>query len=99
MSIVFLQETECPTTQIQELSKKIWKRSEHIGINARGYAGGLGILWYPIRVSLGGFHGNKCLLSATFKVVWFSVEGMITNVYGPHNDGEKTEFIKSLRKS
>ena len=61
--------------------------------------GGLGILWYPTRVSLGGFHGNICLLSATFKVVWFSVGGMITNVYGPHNDGDKRDFIKSLWKS
>ena len=43
--IVFLQETKCQVAQIQNLSKKIWKKSEGMGLYARGYAGGLGILW------------------------------------------------------
>ena len=54
-TIVFLQETKFPSTQIQEIGKKIWKGSEGIGIDARGYAGGLGILWDPTMVRLGGF--------------------------------------------
>ena len=97
-TIVFLQETKCPASQIQELSKKIWKRSEGISIDARGYVGGLGILWDPTRVSLRGFQGNQCFISTDFKVIGFSVEGVVTNVYEPHNAREKRDFIKSLRK-
>ena len=26
------------------------------------------------------------------------MEGVVTNVYGPHNVGDKMDFIKSLRK-
>ena len=59
---------------------------------------GLGILWDPNRVSLGGFQGNQCFISTDFKVIGFSVEGVVTNVYGPHNVGENRDFIKSLRK-
>ena len=98
LDIVFIQETKFVVAQIEDPSKKIWKGSEGIGINAKGYVGGLGILWDPTRVSLGGFDGTRCLLSADFKVVGFPVEGMITNVYGPHKPGEIRKFIKSLRK-
>ena len=44
LTIIFLQETNCPVAQIEELSKKIWKGSEGIGIDAKGYVGGIGIL-------------------------------------------------------
>ena len=54
MAIVFLQETKCLATQIQDLSKKIWTRSEWVGLDARGYSRGLGILWDSNRVSLEG---------------------------------------------
>ena len=75
LAIVFLQETKCLVTQLQEIRKKIWKGSEGIGINVRGYVGGLGILWDPNRVNLSGFHGNQCFISVVFKGIGFSVEG------------------------
>ena len=80
------------------MSKKIWKGSEDIDIDARGYAGGLRILWDPTRVNLGEFHGRRFLLSTEFKVVGFPVEGMIMNVFGPHNTSKRRDFIKSLQK-
>ena len=58
----------------------------------------MGILWDPTGASLGAFQGNRCSLSTEFKVVGFSVEGTIMNVYGPHNAREKREFIKYLQK-
>ena len=97
-TFVFLQETNLPSIQIQEISKKLWKGSEGIDIDPRGYVGGLGILWDPNIVKLEGFHGNKCFISAEFKVISFSIEGVVTNVYGPHNAGEKKSFINSLEK-
>ena len=47
-TIVFLQEIECPEKRIEEVSKKIWKGSEGMGINVRGFVGGIGIMWDPI---------------------------------------------------
>ena len=76
-TIVFLQETKCSTNRIEEVSKKIWKGSESMEIDTRGFAGGLEIIWDPTQVYLGGFQGRICLLSAKFKVIGFQVEGMM----------------------
>ena len=97
-TIVFLQETKCPSNQLQEISKKIRKCNEGIGIDIRGYVGALGILRDPNRVNLEGFHGNQCFISVVFKVIGFSVEGVVKKNYGPHNAGEKLSFINTLRK-
>ena len=95
--VVFLQETKCPTNQLQEISKKIWRGSEGMGIDARGYAGGLGILWDPNRVILSSFNGNRRFISAEFRIIGFSVSGVLTNVYGPQNPCDKIDFINTLR--
>ena len=42
--LVFLQETKCPLDQIQVIGRKIWKRSDGMGIDARGFVGDMGIL-------------------------------------------------------
>ena len=54
-TIVFLQETKCSTERIEEVSKKIWKGSEGMGIDTRGFARGLVILWDSTRVTLGDY--------------------------------------------
>ena len=64
LTIVFLQEIKCPIAQIEDLSKKIWKGSEGIGVDAIGYAGFQGILWDPTMGILGTFQGSRCLFSA-----------------------------------
>ena len=78
--IVFLQETKCPTNHLQEISKKICKWSEGMGIDARGFAGDLGILWDPNKVSLSRFNRKHRFISAKYRVICFSVLGIITNV-------------------
>ena len=57
-TIFFLQEKKCSTNRLEEVSKKIWNWSEGMGIDAIGFEGGLGIMWDPTRVSLGGFQGS-----------------------------------------
>ena len=47
---------------------------------------------------LSGFNGNECFISMEFKVIGFSVEGVVTNVYGFHNAGGKRSFIITLRR-
>ena len=96
-TIVFLQETKFSMNKLQEINKKIWKGSEGMGIDARGYAGGLGILWDPNGVHLSSFNGNKCFISIEFKVIGFSLSGVITNFFGPHNSREKLNFFKTLK--
>ena len=80
MAIVFLQETKCSVNQLQEIRKKIQKGSEGMGIDARGFARGLGMLWDPNKVFLSSFMGNHQFISAKIRVIGFSVSGMITNV-------------------
>ena len=49
-------------------------------------------------MNLEGFHGNQCFISTEFKVIGFSVEGVVANVCGPHNVGEKRIFIITIQK-
>ena len=88
-SIVFLQDTKCSMTQIQDLRKKIWVKCEAMGIDSRGFSGVLGILWDPTRVSLEVFQGTQYSLIANFRVVGFSISWKVTNVYAPQNVGVK----------
>ena len=84
-TLIFLQETKCTSYHIQAVGKKIWKGSDGMGNDERGFVGGMGILWDPNRVTLDGFRGSNCFLSADFKVIGFLVEGVLSNVYGPHS--------------
>lgn len=65
-AIVFLQETKCSTTQIQDLRKRIWEKCEGMGIDVKGFVGDLEILWDPTWVSLEGFHGTQYSLTTDF---------------------------------
>ena len=93
-TIVFLQETKCLANYIQEIRGKIWAICESMGINARGFCGGLCILWDPTRVSLFEFQGTHNSISTNFKVVGLPISGLITNVYGPQKAVDKCSFIK-----
>ena len=67
-----------------------------MGIDSRGFSGGLCILWDLDRVSLSNFQGTSHSLSVNFKMVGFPISGFITNVYGPKKVGEKRNFLESL---
>ena len=68
-----------------------------MGIDARGFFGGLGILWDPSQVNLSGFQGTRYSLTTDFRVVGFPIKGMLTNVYGPQREGDKRDFLGYLR--
>ena len=50
--IVFLQETKFSGEELLSITQKVWKGWESVAIDARGAAGGLGILWNPRKVHL-----------------------------------------------
>ena len=64
-SIVFLQETKCLANFIQERRSKIWMCCESMGIDSKGFSGGLCILWDPSQVSLYNFQ-EPVILSLPF---------------------------------
>ena len=68
-----------------------------MGLDARGYSRGLGILWDPTRVSSEGLQGTRYYLSVGFKVEGFPIPRGVTNVYGPHNAGKMRDFHQSLK--
>ena len=95
--IVFLEETKCLANQIQELRGKIWARCEIMGIDSRGFFGGLFILWDPSQVTLTGFQGTRNSITSNFKVVGFPISRMVTNVYRAQKEWDKCGFLSSLR--
>ena len=96
-TIVFLQETKYLANYIQDRRGKIWEWCESMGIDARGYSGGLCILWDPSRVSLTCFQGTRNSIIANFKVVGFPISGIITNIYGAQKVVDKHIFVISLQ--
>ena len=58
LAIVFLQETKCLANYIQDRMGKIWERCESMGVDSRGFFGGLCIIWDPSQVSLTNFQGT-----------------------------------------
>ena len=74
----------------------MWKGCETIAIDARGAAGGLGILWNPRVVTLSGFFTTICSISTDFHILGTRIRGIITNVYGPPKVDQKEIFIDSL---
>ena len=92
-----MQEKKRLANQIQDIKGKIWERCESMGIDARGFSGGLGIIWDPSWVNLSGFQGTWYSLTIYFRVVGFPIKGILTNVYGPQRVGDKRDFLGYLR--
>ena len=81
--IIFLQKTKCLGEELASIAQKVWKGCESIAVNARGAAGGMGILWNPRVVLLSGFLATTCTLSTDFHILGTRIWGVISNVYGP----------------
>ena len=67
-----------------------------MAINANGTAGGLGILWDPLLVSLQNFCSTHFSISGFFQIVGAHQRGFLSNVYGLPQSSHKTKFIASL---
>ena len=81
--IIFLQETKCSEEELKSIARKIWKGCETVATNAKGEAGGMGILWNPREVNLSGIVATPFSLSVYFHILGTRIKGFLTNVYGP----------------
>ena len=79
------------------MAKKILKNSEASAIDALGAAGGIGIIWNPLVLSLTNFMATKLSISVEFHILGTSSKGILTNVYGPFTLAPKQAFLNSLR--
>ena len=94
--IILLQETKCSGEELAKVARKVWPRCNRMAINANGTAGGLGILWDPQLVSLQNFRCTHFSISGFFQIVGANQVGFLSNVYGPPQSTQKTEFITSM---
>ena len=74
----------------------MWKGCESVAVDARGEAGGLGILWNPHVVLLSGFLATTYSLSVYFHILGTRIRGVISNVYSPPRAEQKPSFLESL---
>ena len=68
-----------------------------MALDAKGVAGGIGILWNPNQVRLSNFVASRNTLSAHFHVLGTTVRGVISNVYGPFQLAKNPKFLDELR--
>jgi hypothetical protein len=67
-----------------------------VGVDARGAAGGLVMLWNPKIVLLDGFFTYKWTITTSFRLIGSNKQGYITNVYGPPRPRDKEAFLHHL---
>ena len=67
--IIFLQETKCLEEELKSIARKIWKGCETVATDAKGVAGGMGILWNPQEVNLLGIVATPFSLSANLHIL------------------------------
>ena len=96
-TMVFIEETKWFEDNFKSIAKKIWKKSDSIVTDSFGVAGGLGILWNPLEISLTNFMATKLSISVEFHILGTSSKGILTNVYGPFILAPKQAFLNSLR--
>ena len=94
--IIFLQETKCSEDELKVIGEKVWRGSEAIVVDAKGVAGGIGILWNPREVALFDFVASQFSLAATFHILGTHTQGFITNNYDPPRAEHKFNFLDSL---
>ena len=79
-----------------KVAQKAWPRCNRMATDANGSAGGLGILRNPQLVSLQNFRSTHFSISGFFQIVGANQVGFLSNVYGPPQSTQKTEFITSM---
>jgi exonuclease III len=94
--ILLLQETKCAGREAEDIFRNSWRNGEFLFQDSVGASGGLAILWNPQTVTLLHPFSTRDTLTALFKDIASSKEGVITNVYGPQSIQDKERFIQSL---
>lgn len=59
LAILFLQETKCKLTSLEEIAAKAWPGGQVTAVDAQGASGGLAVLWDARKIQLENMHANK----------------------------------------
>ena len=95
-SILFLQETKCPSESASNIMACIWKNCSTIAIDAQGASGGLSISWNPHIISLDFALIARNSISTSFHLLGSSIKGYLMNVYGPQIASGKKNILKHI---
>jgi len=95
--VIFIQETKCSEESFKSIASKIWKNCEASTIDASSPAGGIGIIWNPLGLSITNFMATKFSISVEFHILGTNSKGFLTNVYGPFKLASKQLFLRSLQ--
>ena len=66
---MFIQETKCSEINFKATREKIWKGNEAVAIDVIGTAGGLGIIWNLLEVSLTRFLATRYTIFMEFHII------------------------------
>jgi exonuclease III len=96
LDILLLQETKREGSIAEETFRSCWRHCNFTYTNSKGEVGGLAILWNPSTIILEPTFSIVGTLTAKYKVIGSSKEGVLTNAYGPQLNQEKDHFVNSL---
>lgn len=94
--ILFLQETKCNSTTLDQILAKAWPGSKEEAVEARGASGGLAIVWDDRAITLTNIRASKHFIQAKFHLTGTNVHGHLTNVYFPQEETNKVDTLNTL---
>ena len=68
-----------------------------MAIDIIGSAGGIGIIWNPLEISLSNFLATKSSIFVEFHIRGTSIKGILSSVYGSFSLSPKQAFMNSLK--
>ena len=95
-AMFFLQETKCNNKEMEKITRRAWKGALVAAIDAKGVAGGLGLLWNPNLVSISNLFATHFSISTRFHILGSETKGVVTNVYGPFQPSKKYAFLNKI---
>lgn len=96
-AILFLQESKCSSEDLETFGRQFWEGTKVVVVDAVGLMGGLGLQWNLNLLSLTNLITFCHLILACFHILGITVNGVITNVYGPFQLTQKPTVLEELQ--
>lgn len=92
LDIIFVRETKCSIQKLKQIHSKWLSRYEFLEVKVEKSAGGILMLWNPLKIGIIDAEASRNYLSVVIQPVGDRNTYLVTNVYGPQRLEDKLGF-------
>eukprot|EP00253_Pinus_taeda_P028088 PITA_28088 len=96
--IMFLQETKCSGSNINNLCRKLGRNMEVLENASQGREGGLATIWDTKEIQMLSVEANKHFMAVEFQPIGNSGSFLCINIYSPQKLEDKINFLDALTR-